>query len=247
MKRLDIHLGIARPLPHKLSGKAAGKPIKGTGKKNKGGPALIKGKLAPELKNKILERDNYTCQCCAFKSQKYQEIHFLDNNHKNTDEKNLVTTCIFCHQCFNLEKVPEMRSGALIWLPEIPQYRLSHIARTIYVARISQGPASEAARAVLDILMARREEAKKRIHTDDPYILATILRDYLGPKHYHNRKKKLDGLRLFPLDRRIIKEAELEFNQFPQILAYWRSKNGPFGGKVPQKWISIYQDALKAA
>ena len=140
-----------------------------------------------------------------------------------------------------------MLSGALIWLPEIPQYRLSHIARAIYVARISQGPASEAAREVLDILMERREEVKKRIHTDDPYILATVLQDYLGPKHYYARKKKLDGIRLFPLDRRIIKEADLEFNQFPQILAYWRSKNGPFGGKVPQKWISIYQKAIRAA
>ena len=61
------------------------------------------------------------------------------------------------------------------------------------------------------------------------------------------RKKKLDGVRIFPLDRRIIKEAELEFNQFPQILAYWRSKAGPFGGKAPTQWISLYQDLANAA
>lgn len=245
MKLLDINLGIARPLPKK----AAGKSVKSKPKNKKGDPdipAFVNGKLSPELKNKIFERDDYTCRCCGFKSQKYQEIHFRDHNKKNADEDNLVTTCIFCHQCFNLEKVHEMRSGVLLWLPEVDQYKLHHIARAVYVARIAQGPVSEAARATLDILMERREEAKKRISTDDPYILSTVLQDYLGPKHYYARKKKLAGLRLFPLDRRIIKEADLEFNQFPQILAYWRSKNGPFGGKVPQNWISIYQNAIRA-
>lgn len=153
----------------------------------------------------------------------------------------MATVCIFCHQCHNLEDVTSMRSGVLIWLPEIEQDRLNHIARAIYVARISQGPMADAARKSLDTLMARRDEAKNRLGTDDPYILAEVLRDYLGDKHYHYRDKKLDGVRLFPLDRRIIKEADLEFNQFPQILAYWRSKNGPFGGKTPPQWITLYK------
>jgi intracellular multiplication protein IcmJ len=61
------------------------------------------------------------------------------------------------------------------------------------------------------------------------------------------REKKLEGIRLFPLDRRIIKEGDLEFNQFPQILAYWRSKDGPFGGKVPNKWKNFYAEISQAA
>ena len=68
--------------------------------------------------------------------------------------------------------------------------------------------------------MKRREEVRARIGTDDPYILAMVMQDYLSNRHYHNRDKKIAGVRLFPLDRRIIKEADLEFNQFPQILAY---------------------------
>jgi intracellular multiplication protein IcmJ len=103
---------------------------------------------------------------------------------------------------------------------------------------------AEAARKTLDILMARRDEVKNRLGTDDPYILSEVLRDYLGDKHYHIRDKKLSGVKLFPLDRRIIKEADLEFNQFPQILAYWRSKSGPFGGKTPPQWIGIYKSIL---
>jgi len=223
----DLHIGIMRP---KSAKKGRAKPSD--------------AKIPNDLKKKILERDNNCCQYCGFTAKKYQEIYHLNQDIFDHDEKNLATICIFCHQCFHLEKVSEMRSGVLLWLPEISQHELHHIARSIYVARISQGPVAEAARKSLDVLMSRREEVKNRISTDDPYILSTVLRDYLGPKTYGQRMNKLDGVRLFPLDRRIIKEADLEFNQFPQILAYWRSKDGPFGGKAPPQWISIYQELL---
>ena len=232
MDFIPVTLGIARPLQKQGAG------VSSSSKKEK---------LAPDLRQKIFQRDDYTCRCCGFKSQKYQEILFRNSNVNDVSEKNLVTACIFCHQCFNLEQVSTMRSGVLIWLPEIDQAQLHHMARAVYVARISQGPAADAARRTLDAIMARREEARKRIQTDDPYILAMVLRDYLGNQHYKAREKKLAGIRLFPLDRRIIKEADLEFNQFPQILAYWRSKDGPFGGKAPPEWISIYHDMTKAA
>ena len=93
--------------------------------------------------------------------------------------------------------------------------------------------------------MTRRDDVRNRVGTDDPYVLAQVFKDYIGPRHYAERRKKLDGVRLFPLDRRIIKEQDLEFNQFPQILAYWRSKAGPFGGKVPNNWLEMYKDAFK--
>ncbi len=229
MNGLPIILGIARPLPKKGAG------------------AVITGTITPELKQKILKRDDFSCKCCGFRSQKYQEVLFLNSDTRDISEENLATTCIFCHQCFNLEQVSIMRSGVLIWLPEISQGELHNIARAIYVARISQGPVADAARRSLDAIMERREEVRTRIGTDDPYILSMVLKDYLGYKHYQHREKKLNGVRLFPLDRRIIKEADLEFNQFPQILAYWRSKDGPFGGKAPPTWLSIYQDMAKAS
>jgi intracellular multiplication protein IcmJ len=198
--------------------------------------------LKPEIRAKVLARDDNACQCCGFRSQKYQDVFF--KNGVQTDHRldNLATACVFCHQCFNLDSVNVMRSGVLIWLPEIDQASLHHLARAIYVARISQGPVANAARQALDILLARREEVRRRISTDDPYILANVLRDYLTDRHYGLRNSKLDGVRLFPLDRRIIREADLEFNQFPQILAYWRSKEGPFGGRLPVQWIDMLLD-----
>lgn len=251
MNFLPITLGIARPEPktgrtsRKKKSKRAGA---NSGPSSSSSPAQkqVAKELPRELKEKILKRDNDTCRFCGFHSSKYQTVHHLDNNSANTAEDNLATACIFCHQCFNLDTVGNMTSGTLIWMPEIQQHELHHIARAIYVARISQGPIAEASRKALDAIMERRKEALKRIQTDDPYVLATVLSDYLSMGHYMMRKKKLEGIRLFPLDRRMVQEANLSFNQFPQILAYWRSKNGPFGEKTPPQWLSVYQNALKA-
>ncbi|HTK83593.1 MAG TPA: type IVB secretion system protein IcmJDotN [Patescibacteria group bacterium] len=232
MPDLQVALGIVRSSANAQS-------------HSKGGPAATpatKESLTQELRQKIYERDDYTCAACGFRSMKYQDVHFMNGNPSDTRADNLVTVCIFCHQCFRLNQVSEMRSGVLIWLPEISQTDLHHIARAIYVARISQGPVAEASRKALDILMQRREEVRKRLGTDDPFILAAVLKDYISDKAYESRSAKLDGIRLFPLDRRIIKEADLEFNQFPQILAYWRAKDGPFGGTVPRQWIDLYRE-----
>ncbi len=214
------------------------------------GNAQIAEKTARELADirpKILERDEHTCRFCGFQSKKYQEVHMLNGNPDDLRADNLVTSCIYCQQCFDLEKTSQMNSGVLVWLPEIEQAELNHIARAIYVARISQGTMADAARSALEAIMSRREDAKARLATDDPYFLATVLRDFLGPKHYTARSEKLEGVRLFPLDRRNISEGELKFNQFPQILAYWRSKDGPFAGIMPNQWKTLYAKIKQVA
>jgi intracellular multiplication protein IcmJ len=205
------------------------------------GPRL----LSIDARQGVFERDDYTCQCCGYRATKYQDILFLDRNPLNHDPDNLATVCQFCGQCFDLESVVTMKSGFLIWLPEIDQATLSHMARAIYVARVSQGPMADAARRLLDIVMSRREDVKNRLSTDDPFVLATVMRDFLPGKTYAARDEKLAGVRLFPLDRRMAKEGDLEFNQFPQILAFWRSKDGPFGGKFPAQWLDTYKSMMR--
>lgn len=234
---IPISLGLSRK---------TSKVTKKQGEAGQSGFASSDG-VTKELKQKIFARDNHKCQCCGFEFKKYQEILFANGDRNDLSEKNLKTVCIFCHQCHNLDQVSTMRSGVLLWLPEISQNDLHHIVRAIYVARISQGPIADAARRALDSLMQRREMVRSRIGTDDPYILSTVLKDYLTDGHYKKKDEKLEGVRLFPLDRRIIKESDLEFNQFPQILAFWRSKDGPFGGKTPQKWFDIYHQVAAAS
>lgn len=217
-------------------------------------PGRLVVSLDPEIRHQVFERDDHTCRYCGFRALKYQDVAFLNGQESDIRLANLATACIFCHQCFTLDRVSAMRSGILIWLPEMGQADLNHLSRSVYVARVSQGPASEASRRILDILMRRREEAKKRLGggdpangSEDPQVLAVVLKEYLTSRHYALREGKLEGIRLFPLDRRIIREGDLEFNQFPQILAYWRSKDGPYGSKMPQFWMDMYKKARRAA
>lgn len=209
-------------------------------------PVVFDPNADEETRQRIFTRDDHSCRYCGFKSEKFHLVHVRDGNPKNTSDDNLVTSCIFCHQCFHIDKVPDMKSGTLVWMPEISQAQVNHLARSIYVARITQGPMSDIARRTLEMVMRRREEVIERIETDDPRILSTVLRDYITRKDYERRLEKLDGVRLFPLDRRTVKEGDLEFNQFPQILAYWRSKDGPFAALNPNDWIGHYA-SLKAA
>jgi intracellular multiplication protein IcmJ len=205
---------------------------------------ISRKKLSTELVNKVHTRDDHTCHYCQFRAEKYQQIHFLDGNQNNETLTNLVTCCIFCHQYFNLEQVSAMGSGVLIWLPEISPPDLNNLARAIYISRISQGVMAETAKEMLEVIMARREEAKQRLGTDDPFVLSTVMSDFLPENAYEQRHEKLDGVRLFPLDRRKVQESGLEFNQFPQILAFWRSKHGPYQGHPPIEWIPRYKDML---
>jgi intracellular multiplication protein IcmJ len=209
-------------------------------------------KPAEELRQEVLERDNHACRYCGFYSKKYQEVNFTSRGAKNAADakktyvaEDYATSCTFCHQCAHIERIDRMQSGAVVWLPEIGQAALHHLCRAIYVARISQGPMADAARDAMEALLARKEEARNRLGTDSPRILATVMQDFFETGEYKNRAAKLKGFRILPLDRRIIKEGDLEFNQFPQVLAYWRSKDGPFGDKPPRNWASLFYDIRK--
>lgn len=189
---------------------------------------------------KIHKRDDHSCQFCGFKSLKYQEIQFLGENLKNAGDDQYVTACTFCHQCFHLDRIAFMQSGTLIWLPELTQTELNNICRAIYIARITQGPIADAARDALDMLMDRKSEARNRLGTDDIKVLATIFQDFMEAKEYQHRNTRLEGFRILPLDRRLVREGELEFNQFPQMLAYWRSTDGPYGSLPPRDWAEMF-------
>jgi intracellular multiplication protein IcmJ len=191
------------------------------------------------IRDDVLKRDDYTCRYCGFKARKYQEVNFTGKD-QDVKPDNYATACIFCQQCFHLEKIDRMQSGAIIWLPEMGQAFLNHLCRAIFVARVSRGPMADAARDAMEALLARKEAAVNRLGTDSPKILSTVLQDFLEVKEYKLRMNKLKGFRVLPLDRRIIKEGDLEFNQFPQVLAYWRSKDGPFGELPPRKWVEMF-------
>ena len=190
--------------------------------------------ISTMMKSAVLRRDNHCCQVCGFWATKYQEV--LARGGATWDMRALSTMCIFCAQILTLEVVETRRSGVLVHAPDISQQDLNALAVSIYIGRISQGPAAEACREVLASIMAGRAGAVATLGYDDPKRLSEDLRACDTAAELAELRLATRDIRLFALDRRIIKEKDMEFNQFPQIVAFWRSKNGPFGGKTPPQW-----------
>ena len=195
----------------------------------------------PAVSRIVWHRDDGVCCYCGFRSLRYQEVVVTGGNARDVDT--MATACQFCHQCLHLPQVATMHSGVLIWLPELTQADLHHVMRSIYLARLTQkhGPR---ARVALDALMKRRQEVRDRFGSDDPRTLSERLaaaadrRDCVLPPELEA------GIRLLPLDRRIVTEEDLEYNKFPQVLAFWRSRNGPYAHGPDLAPISVLDRAL---
>jgi len=50
------------------------------------------------LRKKILEKDDYTCQYCEVKIKTFMQINHIDGNPKNNSEDNLEVICSACHK-----------------------------------------------------------------------------------------------------------------------------------------------------
>jgi intracellular multiplication protein IcmJ len=193
------------------------------------------------VKAAVWQRDDHTCRHCGFRALRYQEVLVGGGNARDPDQ--MGTVCLFCHQCLHLEEAAATRSGVLVWLPEIAQADLHWMARELYLAILTR-PAGERARRLLDAVMARRQPARERLGTDDPAELARRL----GAGQPEPGEAVLAGVRLWPLDRRILEVDGLEFNQFPQVLAYWRSPAGPYaaggGAARSHPWLARLEAVL---
>ena len=66
-----------------------------------------KVKRDPKWTKAVLQRDNYTCQCCGYDKKKHLEAHhiysFRDNEAYRTQVDNGITLCIFCHKKYHSE------------------------------------------------------------------------------------------------------------------------------------------------
>lgn len=152
-----------------------------------------------------------------------------------------MTACSFCELVVSLERAGMMGGGIMLWLPEITQAELNHIARAIYIARAEDGSEiAEAASRALDALMARRLDAKKRLGSDDPIVLATVLHENLNDAERAKAIAKLDGIRLMPLDKHMVRSAKGDINGFPHIVKFWRSARGPFANLPTGEWRDLF-------
>ncbi|MFA4995355.1 MAG: type IV secretion protein DotN [Bdellovibrionales bacterium] len=182
---------------------------------------------------KVLARDDFTCRFCGFRSTQYQRVVPFEGSS--------VTVCTFCEQVLFLERAGIMGSGVLIWLPEITQAELNHITRAIYIARADESSElAAAANRALDALMARRTDAKKRLGSDDPLLLTSVLQEHLTDKERKDAVGKLDGIRLLPLDKHIVRQHGHDTDVFPRIVGFWRSEHGPFAALPTSDWNKLF-------
>jgi intracellular multiplication protein IcmJ len=206
-----------------------------------GGTPQNRSKLK-SLTEKTLSRDDSTCRYCGFKAKKFQRVIPSPDIQNKGDS--WVTVCFFCEQCLNLDQTGMTGTGILIWLPEIAQTDLNHVMRAIYMIRDTDHPLAATAGRVLEVLTSRRTEAKKRLGSDDPLLLATVLHESLTESEYAQRAPKLEGIRLMPLDRLTMRSRAGDENVFPQVVKYWRSSGGPFGKLPEEKWTSLFESVL---
>jgi len=89
-----------------------------------------------KFRDKVFERDNFTCQFCGFQAKQFQEVVNRDNDYHNSKLSNLMTSCCFCAQCLFLESVDnnDFGGGTLIFLPEISQASLNGLCHVLFCA-----------------------------------------------------------------------------------------------------------------
>jgi len=59
---------------------------------------FMKRKEWREIRQMILERNNYTCQYCGIQRKEHMQINHVDGNPKNHSDDNLEVICSSCHK-----------------------------------------------------------------------------------------------------------------------------------------------------
>lgn len=189
--------------------------------------------VPPSTREKVLERDGYTCGHCGFRSLKWQEIHHKDDDHANNDLSNLVTLCPWCHGCHHVGFVGASGKATLIWFPEMSQTGLFHLVRVLAVVltqdRKGEYGYREVAHRIYEELGRRRLPLDQAFGegSHDPAILGNIL---LSSEDGAVREDRLEGFRLLPL-----------LNQWQPQIAYWSASvfgSVPVGtwARLAEKW-----------
>jgi hypothetical protein len=129
----------------------------------------------------VLEHHNRTCRFCGFSEipalvrqaravsgdtplDSSLTLSFVNGDPNDISAGNLAVACVFCAAVNTLNEVVEKQAWAVIYLPGVPQYYLSWIARTMFVVSDMRlaSPAMNAAAKVADEL----DEAAYRLISD---------------------------------------------------------------------------------
>lgn len=190
-------------------------------------------KTMKEIRQKVLDRDRNVCQCCGFKAAKWQEVHHLNDDHSDNSMGNLATVCSFCHQCFHLGLAGSTAGGMLIWLPEMDQIKLNHLARALFVAmRDDKGKMSTSASSLFMSLESRGVFMEQHFAAgaSDPAVLGQAFLKMKGAE-YEKRSEFLKNIRLLP-----------QRSRFEPQVKYWAET--VFRDLSPESWERLVDRPL---
>lgn len=151
-----------------------------------------------EVYDKVMAREDFTCQGCAWRSERYQQIHPRDHDHRHMNLSNLVCLCPLCHQVFHLNTASSSGGGDLVWLPEISQATLNLMVIPMFVAM--RNPRHKAYRLAIALeasLRNRVQVFRSQFPKGDAGLLAECLLN-MSPEEYAQRGKTLKHVRLLP-------------------------------------------------
>lgn len=144
----------------------------------------------------VLKRDNYTCQGCGYRAEKFQEIHHIDGDHANYKESNLETLCPLCHQLFHPDTATISGGGFMIWLPELTQKELNQILFPIFWALENEdSPIYSMARTFYSQLTNRRSDLESNFGRSDAAAYGQMLLK-LNKEEYESRYKALAPIKM---------------------------------------------------
>lgn len=212
-----------------------------------------------QVRPRILERDKDACRFCGFRDKgDYIQVHHKDDDHSNNRPDNLVTACIHCHAVHHVGLWGTWKEAVLIYLPEIEQWQLSHLCRSILIAQhfpkklqSSLNPVGadkiqaanrmkNAASVVMGKLRERERMAEDVIGTSDPRVLGNVM-PHLPEPLYQARHERLGGLRL--LLTGVHTHGKGGTDVFETISHGWmertKERAGPFVGLLPQEWSNL--------
>lgn len=150
---------------------------------------------------KVFQRDAYTCRYCGFQARNHQEVVNADGNFRNNKLDNLVTSCIFCTQCFFIESIGlgGVGGGILVYLPEISQNQLNAICHVLFCAITNNSGYKNVAQNIYLNLKLRSALIEKKFGegTSDPANFGYLIVDSI---HFPNEKIRqvLSPIRLLP-------------------------------------------------
>ena len=151
---------------------------------------------------KIYQRDNYTCQYCAFQARQYQEIVNIDQNYRNNKLSNLITACCFCSQCLFIESVglDEMGGGQLIYLPEMSQANLNSFCHVLFCAMSNGTGYQDSAQAIYRGFKFRSQQIENKFGngTSNPAVFGQLILEHRAKHPELKTNDMLKDMRLLP-------------------------------------------------